>query len=312
MYAIVVNYRGWRDTIECVESLLASTHRPAQVIVCDNASPDDSVARITAWAAARAGSGLTFERVNRVRAETGEPVAADVALVECGANLGFAGANNVGFRMVLRGERDAYAFMFNNDAVVAPDAIAKMVAAAEADPSAGAVGATIHSHAERDHIEAAGGARINRLTGMSTAVRPNAVSSDAPRMDYIIGCCVLVPRRAIERVGLMDERYFLYAEDADWGLRFADAGFRLLYCADAHVWHKGGGSVVHRSPLHDYYDVRGRLLLVHKHFPASLPVALIYSAGRCLLPKLVRGQWDRLRAATRGYGDFLKYALRST
>ena len=305
MYAIVVNYNGWRDTLECVESLFASDHRPLQVIVCDNGSADDSVEQITRWAAGRA-PGLTFAAATRSRIESGEAIPADLVLVACGGNLGFAGANNVGFRYVLAREDDAYVLLFNNDAVIAPDAIPALVAEARRDPRVGAVGATIHPYRSPGEIEALGGARISRATGMTTMAHD---ADSAARLDYVTGCCVLVPRAALASVGLMDERYFLYGEDADWGLRFAASGYRQVHCAHAHVRHKGGGTVGHRSPLHDYYDVRGRLMLVHKHFPLLLPIALLHEAGRCLLPKLARGQWRRLGAAVRGYRDFLRYAI---
>ena len=86
----------------------------------------------------------------------------------------------------------------------------------------------------------------------------------------------------------------------------------LAYCPGAEIWHKGGGSVVHGSVLHDYYAVRGTLMVVHKHFPLSLPIALPYAVLRFILPKLLRGEWQRLRAAARGYRDFVRYALRAT
>jgi GT2 family glycosyltransferase len=303
VYAIVVNYNGWRDTIECLESLFASDYRPLRVFVCDNASTDDSLERIRDWAVSRRGTAPV--ETTRAALESGGTIEADLVLVACGGNLGFAGANNVAFRYVLGREPDAFALLFNNDAVIAPDAIAALVAECGSDASIGAVGATIHPYSSPHEIEALGGARISRVTGMSRMLdRPG----DAAGMDYVTGCCVLVPRHALATVGLMDERYFLYGEDADWGLRFAAHGLRLVHCPRAHVRHKGGATVGHRSPLHDYYDVRGRLMLVHKHFPRMLPLALVHSAGRCLLPKLVRGEWKRLAAAMRGYGDFLRFA----
>jgi len=104
----------------------------------------------------------------------------------------------------------------------------------------------------------------------------------------------------------MDESFFLYSEDADWGIRMRRAGLVLAYCADAEVLHTGGAAVVHGSAVHDYYMVRAAILLVRKHAPLLLPWAMFYWLWRGLLPKLARGQWGRLRAAFRGYVDSLR------
>jgi GT2 family glycosyltransferase len=331
VYAIVVNYNGWRDTIECVESLLHSDYPALRVIVCDNASTDGSLARIRAWAEGSermdvahsalrslssppvakpvAFAAWTREVFERSEVEAGD---AKVLLIDCQSNLGFAGANNVGLRFVLRRAEKSYVLLFNSDAVAASDAVRAMVATAERSADIGGVGATVLQYHAPDRVETLGGARLSRIHGMTTMVNGgasrDAARPESPAIDYVTGSCLLVPRQALARVGLMDERYFLYGEDSDWGLRMTNAGFRLAYCPEAEVWHKGGASVVHKSVVHDYYDVRGRLMLIHKHFPMMLPIALVHSFLRCILPKVVRGEWNRLGAAARGYRDFLAQA----
>jgi GT2 family glycosyltransferase len=86
------------------------------------------------------------------------------------------------------------------------------------------------------------------------------------------------------------------------------AGYQLAYAPRAEIWHKGGGSVVHRSAMHDYYAVRGTLMLMHRHFRRMMPFVLAHAVLRFLVPKLVRGQWGRFAAAMRGYSDFLRHA----
>ena len=288
---VVVNYNGWRDTLECLESIIASDYPDVRVVVCDNASTDGSPARIREWIESHG--------------------TAPVRLVECGANLGFAGANNVGLRLAMeQGAR--HALLFNNDAVMAPGAIAKMVDAAERMPKCGAVGATILQYHDRERVETLAGATLRRSTGMVERVAGNS-DRRAPRpvkvaIDYVIGCCMLVPMETVRDVGLMAEDYFLYGEDTDWCLRMTAAGYEHGYAPDAEVWHKGGGSVVHRSAVHDYYAVRGTLMLMHRHFRPRMPLVLGHAVLRFLLPKLARGQWRRFAAAARGYRDFLRHA----
>jgi hypothetical protein len=80
----------------------------------------------------------------------------------------------------------------------------------------------------------------------------------------------------------------------------------LAFRPDAEVWHKGGQSIGHRSPKHDYHLVKGALLLVEKFHPRLLPVAFLYSFYRCVLPKVMRRQWERLNAVGSAYRDFAR------
>src|SRR5262249_38976531 len=129
--------------------------------------------------------------------------------------------------------------------------------------------------------------------------------------NFISGACLLVRTEVIGRVGVLDERYFLYNEDADWCLRIEAAGFRLAHAPTAVVWHKGGQSSVQGSAVHDFHVVRSSLLFVHKLHPARLPVAVVCSIFQCLAPKIVRGQWNRLAAVWRAYGAVLTFVTAS-
>lgn len=309
VHAVVVNYNGWEDTVECVTSLLESDYPLLRIVVLDNGSCDGSLERLSAWA--RGVAGLRVATASRADLDNGR-IAADarLLLVDCGANLGFAGANNVALAHVLRSDPDASALLLNNDAIIAPTALRQMVALGLAAPEVGAVGATVLRRDRPEVVEMLAGATVSRTTGMVQPVGAGlprrAPRPETPRMDYVSGCCLLVSMAAVRRVGLMDERYFLYSEDVDWGIRMRGAGLRLGFCPGAEVWHKGGASVRHRSAMHDYYMVRAALLLVKKHHASRLPLAMPYWLWRGILPKLLRGEWDRLRAALRGYADFVR------
>jgi GT2 family glycosyltransferase len=310
--------------------VLRSDYPDIRVIVCDNASTNDSIDRILAWARgaepAPVAPGTLATLVSPpvpkpipVAVIAGDASAASarsattdrLTLVRLPVNVGFAGGNNAGIRLAA-GTDDAYVLLFNNDAVMARDAIRAMVDAARADQRVGAVGATILQYHAPDRVETYGGATVGRSTGLVAAIGEDA-HRDAPRpasvrLDYVIGCCLLVPLAVVRRVGLMAEHFFLYGEDADWCLRMRQAGYDLAYARDADVWHKAGGSVVHRSVMHDYYAVRGTLMLMHEHFRGAMPLVLAHGVARFLLPKVARGQWRRLVAAARGFRDYFRYA----
>jgi GT2 family glycosyltransferase len=331
---LLLNWRGWEDTIECLESVLRQSYGNLQVVVCDNDSGDDSLAHIRAWAegalcpvtpAAHPLHGQSFPPIakpvscveyDRAAAENGgDPARADVplVLVQTGGNLGYAGGNNVGIQYALKRDPKGYVWLLNNDTVVQPDALRHMVELAEREPGAGMVGAKLMDYDEPELFQAAGGGTLIPWRGLTRHVaegeRDEGQWDEVLEPDYITGASLLVKSEVVAAIGEMDERYFLYSEEVDWCLRAKEQGWRMLYSPKSVVWHKGGQSVQYRSPLHDYHTVRSMLLLVRKFYPRLLPLTFMYSVYRCFAPKIVRGQPERLRAVLRAYRDFYREEL---
>jgi len=325
VHVLLVNYNGWQDTLECLESLFRLDYPDIRVIVCDNGSTDGSVDRIRAWAegtqpAVRTGVAASHAHVddsvfkplryalgNRAQAEAGALADADaqLVLVRLGENLGFTGGNNVGLRYVQAQGETGLVWILNNDTVVESSSLREMVVRLSENQTLGAIGATVFWYDRPDRVQVAGGGRLSRWSGF-TKVRQVQASdwSDAPQFDFISGACMLVRLDVLRRVGLLDERYFMYSEEVDWCLRMRQAGMHLGYAPHARVWHKGEGSVQRYSDRRDYHTVRSALLLIHKFEPRRLPVAVAWSISRCLIPKLLRRQWRRARPVMTAYHDF--------
>lgn len=335
VWILILNWNGAADTINCLQSVFALDYPSFRVVVCDNASSDDSLDAIRQWAersgvvaaptadrelpsAVTARAPIPVVCYDRATAELGgraEGAGAPLVLIETGRNLGFAGGNNVGLRYLLARDDVDYVWLLNNDTVVARSALRELVSCAVAHPGAGAVGGTLLELRQPDRVQEMGGATVSQWHGMVSVLGQGAPSTaprpSAPALDYISGGCILVRREVVGQIGLLDERFFLYGEDVDWGLRMRDAGLELLYAPQAHVWHKGSGSVKRGSARrssanHDYHNLRGALLLVHKRHPARLPVAVVVTALRFGLPRLVRFEWHRMRALLRAYRDVMR------
>lgn len=305
--AVVLNWNGWRDTIECLESLLASTQRPSHIVVCDNGSVDGSLNFLKQWAA---DSGIAFESFDSSEEAFASPHhGATLIFIQNGENRGFAAGNNVGLRYVLERTRAEYCWILNNDAVVTPEALESMLEVAMEDPKAGMVGCTLVNYDDPSVVQAIGGGYIvpvvchDTQLGRGKARRPD--TSRRIELEHLIGACLLVRSQAIRDVGLMDESYFLYREETDWCIRMRRHGWRLLCRPDATVRHKQARSIGFKSPTHDYYAVRNILRLVRKFYPKSLPAAFTYFAMRSLLPKLVRLQFARALAVCAALRDFV-------
>jgi GT2 family glycosyltransferase len=182
-------------------------------------------------------------------------------------NLRFAGGCNVGLREALGAGAEAVALL-NNDTEAAPDLWVELVSALEGRARAAA--APLIFYAEpADLVWYAGGRLVPALAWAShrgLRRRDGRRYRRVERTGYLTGCCLLAPRAVWEEVGLLDESYYLYAEDADWCLRARRRGVELRFVPRARLWHRvsssSGGA---RSPWKAYQRARANLLLFSRH-----------------------------------------------
>jgi len=173
-----------------------------------------------------------------------------VELMALPENRRFAGGNNAGLRAALAAGADAV-MLLNNDTEADPGLLERLVLALEQDPGAGAAAPLIYYAAPSARIWYAGGRLSVPLAhaahrGLRTLDHGQYRSVEPT--GYLTGCCLLATRAAWEKVGRLDERYFLYAEDSDWSLRARQAGFRLLFVPTARLWHRVSASSGAMSP----------------------------------------------------------------
>lgn len=300
---VLVNWNGWQDTIECLESLLLLSYPDFRIVVCDNGSGDDSLQKIKNWADRHE---VLYTEYLRVEAEVGGLPAADqlLALISNDENLGFAGGNNVGLRYVMARGDSEYCWLLNNDTVVEPDALNHLVTRMQQQPDIGICGSTIRLYHDRQRVQALGGGRYCRWIGLpwhygrftTWGKKINERRAEA-WMNYVEGASMLVSQKFLDEVGLLCEDYFLYFEEADWAIR-AKGSFNLGYAARSIVYHKIGGSIgtssnpATMSYTSDYFNIRNRLLFTRRFYPAALPTVWMVIAGSLLL-RLCLGKWDR-------------------
>lgn len=326
--SVVLNWNGWLDTIECLESLLRSDYANHQIIVCDNGSQDHSIERLTEWAdgvlevkSQRDEQGRTWQYRpapkpipyllynSQEEALAAWPVAqTPIVFIRNGENLGYAGGNNVGMRFAIDVLHTTYVWVLNNDTVVDRRAITNFAKAFELRPDAGILGSRLMQYKSPDTIQALGGGdlhpRVARDTQLGRGQRTHQALDQPMELGHVVGASMFIRSDAVQDVGLLDESYFLYREETDWCLQMRKNGWRLLYCPESVVWHKEGKSVGFKSELHDYYAVRNMLYLIEKHYPEHMTTALIASMWRTILPKIVRLQFRRLRHVLKAYVDF--------
>src|SRR5260370_14640793 len=249
---VLVNYCGWRDTLECIRSLQAVQYEDGlDMIVIDNGSEDESGERIR----------REFPNVH---------------LIEMGRNLGFAGGCNVGMRAA-RERGNEFIWLLNNDTIVDPQAPRALVEIARARPDASFYGTIISSESKPERIWFARGA-FDRRTGAITNVDYDRAVSDLDRdprpvnTDWISGCSVLIRCSTLDQIGFMNEDFFLYKEELEWQLRRPHSAWVV---PRALVRHKGGqsgggtGAVMGRV-----FMSRNFLKLARRYAGGSLPLWL--------------------------------------
>lgn len=318
VYAIVLNWNGWQDTIRCLQSLMALDHPALRIVVCDNGSVDDSLARIKQWArdglpgqafSRQAGTANTVlegevaaltELERQQAVQGGSPEDTRFVLIRNGVNLGYAGGNNVGLRYAMARDDFDYVWLLNNDTVVHPDALRALITHMRARPDAGLCGATLIDFDIPDRIQARGGARFNPWLGTHRALGAGERSDRrAPpqlekELDYIIGASVFVSRRWLYEIGLLCEAYFLYFEEIDWAMR-GRGRLALTYAPNAIVYHKRGATIGRpaRNREADLLALRNRLRFTWRICPWALPTVWLGMFG-VLGNRFRRGQWDRI------------------
>ena len=279
---IILCYNGINDTIACLHSLQNTVEPHADILIVDNASADGTLEQIR----------MHFP---------------GVALIETGANLGFAAGNNVGVQYALQHQYD-YTLLLNNDTEVSPDFLERLLAVIESDPSIGVVGPTIYYHERPDLIWSAGGS-IDWINGR-TSMRTSDVELGHPPMPndvaFVTGCALLVRCSAIVHAGMLDERFFMYFEEAEWCVRIARTGLRIVHVPDSRILHKIPLNARADKEYLAYYMTRNRLLFLQLTgaSPISWANALVEDM-RTLLSLSIRPKW-RARAGRTG----MRMALR--
>jgi GT2 family glycosyltransferase len=302
---VLVNWNGWRECIECIDSLLAQAHPNFHIFIVDNDSADGSLEHIAAWCAAPEADP-NWRRHPGVGRYTDDAagIAVDdsrLSLIRSGGNLGFAGGCNVGINAAGL-ENFAYFWFLNPDTVVTRQALPELLGRAERDGRIGIVGSTLRYYDAPGTVQALGGATLNRRNASSRhigqgeplSIIPSDGSSVERDLAYVMGASMLVSATFIRKVGLMQEDYFLYYEEADWAAR-GRGQFHLGYAPRSEVFHKSGANSSKLLPLYTagfYY--RNRLRFVRRFLPGRMAAAKLGLLTE-MLRHLARGRWGMAR-----------------
>ncbi|MBC5782796.1 glycosyltransferase family 2 protein [Ramlibacter sp. USB13] len=275
--AVVVNWNGWRDTVGCVASLLALEEPPGLVVVCENGSTDGSATQLRDALVGSEG----------------------VHLLVLPQNLGYAGGLNAGVAWARRHTQARWFWLLNNDLCALPGALRALLDAHRQVPDAGLVGSVLLEWDTPSPVQAVGGRYLKWLgVGVHAKEAPDARDDVSLAMDYPVGASLLVSAAYLDRVGPMEDGYFLYYEEIDWVERGRRHGLRPVIALRSRLRHKEGastgsqGGVRNKSLLSEHHGVVNRLRVTRKFWPQYLPIvwaSLFAVAG----DRVLHGEFSR-------------------
>lgn len=280
---ILVNWNGWRDTVNCITSLLSSEHQNFRIIVCDNASSDHSIQEISRWANEQQ---LKHEVISSelLTSNAGHDAQTRLLLTPTGSNLGFAAACNLGLRHVIANEEYAYVWLLNNDTLVQSDTLSKMLSAAAEDVYDRPIGSEIYDRDGAQALQVYGGQSL----GTGPLINPrHCLNRDPACIDFLVGASIFLSRSRLTMLGLLDERFFLNAEDLVYTLGYQRT-FRkthpdvMPFLIAGQIWHKESSTQGRNRFLHCYYYSRNILLVARDEGSLCFITTLLHAILRVL------------------------------
>jgi len=241
VFIVIVSFNNRRDILECLESL---KDERIEVIVVDNKSSDGSIEAVKS----------KFKQIK---------------ILENKKNIGFAAASNKGIRYALREKAD-YVLLLNPDTIVEknfPSVLLKK--------KADIISPVIKFKRKGEWVYDFGG-RVNFLIGRTRHLEKKSLNTPLSPIDYVSGCCILIRRKVFEKIGFLDERYFLFFEDVDFCLRARKAGFRVALEPESVILHKLSEGKA-KSLQQIYHLLSSNLIFVNRWIPVCRrPLAYLY------------------------------------
>lgn len=266
---ILLNYNNALDTLECIESIQKNDYSNYNVVIVDNKSTDQSLEYLR-------------NRQNMY----------GYILLEADYNNGFSAGNNIGIRYALEHGAE-YVLLLNNDTLVEPDFLTKLMEFQSANEECAAAIGKIYYEFDRNILWYAGGT-VNPVT--TRTIHNNFGMKDTHSVEkpiqvsFATGCYLCIRRDTLESVGLLDEDYFLYDEDTDYSLRLSAKGKKIFYIPTSVIYHKVSASTGSGSDLSQYYQVRNHFLLIKKNLKMPNAIVAVVYTILFLIKRMIKGE----------------------
>jgi GT2 family glycosyltransferase len=304
--AIILNWNGAEQTIHCIRALEACCAIP--VIIIDNDSRPDDYQKLLGYMAGQDPDQSLITTQEEVAQQTGQYAR---CLISNNGNHGYAGGNNVGIDYAYRAGYD-YFWILNNDITVERGALEALLETMYSDPFCGFSASVLVYADNPENVQCIGGGTVYPWLGKTRLMGKNLDRSQVdhtlwPKPDYLMGASMLVSREVIERVGLMDERYFMYSEEVDWQRRAAAEGIGLQVSLRSFARHGDSGSTRGRSYMYHFY--RNRAAIMYNRKFHSMACCIVSSLALAAITVLQNSRsLKNIRYGLKGISDGLLFS----
>jgi GT2 family glycosyltransferase len=300
VYIVLLNYNGFLDTIECLESILKLDYENFQIIIVDNSETLIPFENLSNWALGNIEvketlfENLVFPLEQKpldfcTTSENGfleKELNEKIVFVKANQNKGFAAGNNIALKYILKfGTQDSYIWLLNNDTVVDKEALSAIVLQMNLQKEAKCIyGTPLLEYYNPTTVQSIGGV-YNKKTGLSSHfwegenVEAFNINSDEviKSIDYPIGASMLIKKPFLKELGLLSEDYFLFFEELDWVYRAKAIGGKVSILNYFGVFHKQGKSTKSKfkekkSEFIDLISLNSRILFARKFNKENLPL----------------------------------------
>ncbi len=271
VYIIVLNYNNWKDTIECVKSLLNLDYKNYQIIIVDNNSSDNSIKKIEEFLQDKNATVISEESLKKSLSK--------IVFIKAKKNRGYSAGNNIGIRFAKINGYD-FIWILNNDTEVKKDSLKKFIKCAiNSEKNVGLWGNPIYYYGT-NFLQGIGG-KFNKFIAQGGTVGYKEkdlkkACRKINKVDYPIGASMLLSKNFIEEVGMLNETYFLFFEEMDLVIRAKNMGWKFKICCDSIIYHKENVTVKKIGDFADFVRIKNRLIFTKRYFPCYLP--FVYSS----------------------------------
>ena len=239
-YIIILNYNGWKDTIECLNSL-SCIQEDCKIVLIDNKSTDDSIDKLEKWI------------------QNQKELSSNLIFIKSSENNGYAAGNNIGIKYVESQEDAQFIWILNNDTLIQEDTFKNLI--------------NCYKNLENENIALLGSKILNEDFSIQSIGYLNSKytedeikSKSSIEVEHISGCSIFFRADRIKEIGYIPEEYFLYYEETDWMKSIKQKGFKIFTCLSSQLIHKHAKSTGGiYSPFVIYYMTRNQILFNKKY-----------------------------------------------
>lgn len=304
---ILVNHCGWKDTIESLESILKQTYSDFMVFVVDNSSSCTDVENIKKWANGTLSvcetqfpffinpfvpKPIPYQFLHEENLYYNNVLTEKLIIIRTENNNGFSHANNIAIKYIHNNYDNKLIWLLNNDTVIAPTTLEKLVDAINENENIGIYGTVLNEYFDSHVIQAVGG-QLNKCFGTIKEVKDIQGNNN---IDYPIGASFVITRNCMNSIGYLNEDYFLYFEELDYVHRAKKNNFVFKILENIIVYHKGGATTINssnnsRSKFIDLHTLRSRLIFMKTYYPERA-ISVYFGFLFVILNRILRGQFS--------------------